>query len=131
MNPHAPLAALATAAEYPPATLSLIAEATLARYHAGEPLDDTALGHVASAVEVLIEAGISAARLPQLVQRYQRADGARWRDSFWAHALRTASAREHQAPSRRATPPARDARVAARRLRARPPPDLAGKETNP
>jgi hypothetical protein len=98
MTARARLAALAAAAEYPPATLTLIAEATLPRYRAGEPLDHTALGHVASAVEVLTEAGIGAAALPQLVQRHQRAAGARWRDSFWAHALRTASARVQPDP---------------------------------
>jgi hypothetical protein len=54
--------------------------------------------HVTSAVEVLAEAGVSAAALPQLVHRHQRADAARWRDSFWAHALHTASARAQPEP---------------------------------
>jgi hypothetical protein len=98
VTPRARLAALAAAGDYPPATLTLIAEATLPRYRAGEPLDHTALGHVASAVVVVTEAGISAAALPQLVQRHQRAAGVRWRDGFWALALHLASARAQPEP---------------------------------
>jgi hypothetical protein len=112
MTARARLAALAASAGYPRATLALIAEVTLPRYHAGEPLDDTALQHVASAVGVLTEAGINATALQQLVQRHQRADAARWRDSFWAHALHTASARAQPDPLTPREPSAtRDART--------------------
>jgi hypothetical protein len=99
MTPRARLAAAATAAGYPAATLTLIAEAALPRYHAGEQLDDSALQHVASAAELLAEAGISAAALPQLVEQHQRADADGWRERFWSHPLHSANAHPQPDPA--------------------------------
>jgi hypothetical protein len=93
MSPRARLAALAAAAGYPTATLDLIVEATLPRHPAGERLRDAQLEQVTSAVEVLAQAGRSAASIEVLTAEYRRADGERWRERFWERAVRTAAVR--------------------------------------
>jgi hypothetical protein len=88
------LAALAAAAGYGPATLLLIAEATLPRQQPGERLDDAGLAQVTSAVEVLAQCGHSAEAISELVGSYrQRHRDGRWREHFWHAQLRIAALR--------------------------------------
>jgi hypothetical protein len=95
MSPaRARLAALATAAGYGPDTLLLIADAALPAYGAGDRLDETLIGHVATAVEVLAQCGYPAAVLPDLFDSYRgRYHGRRWRERFWRAQLRIAALR--------------------------------------
>jgi hypothetical protein len=87
------LAAQAAAAGYPTGLLTTVAEATLPRYQAGEPLDDAQIEQITGAVETLAQAGHSAEQLPELVAHYQRRHGDAWRERFWAQTLRTANVR--------------------------------------
>lgn len=87
------LAAQAAAAGYPPSVLALIAHAALADYQPGDELADAQIAQITDAVEVLAQAGYRADRLPDQLAAYQRRHGSRWRDPFWARALRTASVR--------------------------------------
>ena len=87
------LAAQAAAAGYPADLLALIAHATLPRHRPGERLEDAHVEQVTDAVEVLAQAGYSAANLRALLADYQRRHGGGWRERFWARALRIASVR--------------------------------------
>ena len=87
------LAAQAAAAGYPADLLALIAHATLPRHRPGERLEDAHVEQVTDAVEVLAQAGYSAAHLRALLAHYQRRQGGGWRERFWARALRIASVR--------------------------------------
>jgi hypothetical protein len=92
-NARGRLAAQAAAAGYPPDLLALIANATLPGYQPGQRLDDQQIEQVTAAVEVLAQAGYTAAGLPGQLAGYQRRDGDDWRQRFWALALRIASVR--------------------------------------
>jgi hypothetical protein len=87
------LARAARRAGYRADTLTLIAEATLPRHVAGERLDDHGLAHVASAIEILIEAGHSAERLAALSAACRKHHGEGWREEFWRATLAAAAAR--------------------------------------
>jgi hypothetical protein len=88
------LAALATAAGYGTDALSMIADAALPRHIAGERLGETAIAHVASAVEVLAQCGYSADALTHIIAHYRDRYGERrWREFFWQRQLRTAALR--------------------------------------
>ena len=87
------LAAQAAAAGYPADLLALIAHATLPRHRPGERLEDAHVEQVTDAVEVLAQAGYSAANLRALLADYQRRHGGGWRERFWARALRIATVR--------------------------------------
>jgi hypothetical protein len=87
------LAAQAAAAGYPPDLLALIANATMPRYQPGQQLDDTQIDQITTAVEVLAQAGYTAAALPGQLADYQRHHGTEWRGRFWTRALRTAAVR--------------------------------------
>lgn len=88
------LAALAAAAGYGPDTLLVIADAALPRHVPGERLDDTLVGHIASAVEVLAQCGYHADELAELIDRYRlRYRDGRWRERFWHNQLRAATLR--------------------------------------
>jgi hypothetical protein len=87
------LAAQAAAAGYPAALVTTVAEATLPRHRAGEPLDDAQIEQITSAVETLAQAGRTAEQLPELVAHYRRHHGEDWRQRFWAQSLRTANFR--------------------------------------
>lgn len=87
------LAAQAAAAGYPQDLLALIAHATLPRHRPGERLEDAHVEQVTDAVEVLAQAGYSAANLRGLLADYQRRHAGGWRERFWARALRIASVR--------------------------------------
>jgi hypothetical protein len=93
------LAALAAAAGYHTDVLATIAQATLPAYQPGEHLSDPQIKQVATAVEVLAQAGAQAATLPGIVAHYQRRYGPDWRDWFWGQQLRTANLR-YQHPER-------------------------------
>ena len=116
------LAAQAAAAGYPPDLLALIAHATLPRHRPGERLEDAHVEQVTDAVEVLAQAGYSAANLRALLADDQRRHGSGWRERFWARALRTASVRNRHphiyAPSRCEADPDR---LAAEPHPAKPP----------
>jgi hypothetical protein len=91
---RARLAALATAAGYGPDALALIADAALPEHRLGERLDETSVAHVASAVEVLAQAGHPAAVLGDIVAHYRDRYGELcWREQFWQRQLRTAALR--------------------------------------
>jgi hypothetical protein len=87
------LAAQAAAAGYPPDLLALIAHATLPRYQPGDQLGDAHVEQVTDAVEVLAQAGYTAAALPEHLADYRQRFGVEWRERFWARALRIASLR--------------------------------------
>ena len=91
------LAAPAAAARYPADLLALIAHATLPHHRPGERLEDAQVEQVTDAVEVLAQAGYSAAHLRALLAHYQRREGGGWREQFWARALRIAGVR-HRHP---------------------------------
>jgi len=91
------LAAQAAAAGYRADLLALIAHATLPHHRPGERLEDAHVEQVTDAVEVLAQAGYSAANLRDLLAHYQRREGGGWRERFWARALRIASIR-HRSP---------------------------------
>lgn len=93
MSARQRLCQLAAAAGYPTDVLGLIAQATLPRYEAGERLDDQQVQEVAEAVCALAQAGHRADTLPAIAAHYQRRFGARWREFFWASALRLADTR--------------------------------------
>jgi hypothetical protein len=93
------LAALAAAAGYESDVLTLIAQATLPTYQPGQRLADRQVRQVATAVEVLAQAGAQGHALPGIVAHYQRRYGPDWRDWFWRQQLRTANLR-HQHPER-------------------------------
>ena len=91
------LVALAAAAGYGPDTLSLIADAALPAHPPGERLDDTNLAHLASAVEVLAQAGYPAHALAEVVASYRARYGeSGWRGPFWSRQLRAAALRYRQ-----------------------------------
>jgi hypothetical protein len=92
---RARLAALKTQAGYSRALLLEIANAALPAYRPGETLDDIQLERLASAVEVLQEAGYDDATARQLIARHRDhdPDGA-WRTGFWGEALHAASQRD-------------------------------------
>lgn len=93
-SPRARLNALAAAAGYGPETLTLIADAALPAHHSGHRLDDTRIGHVATAVEVLAQCGYSAEDLPEIIDSYRlRYRDGRWREHFWRNQLRAATLR--------------------------------------
>jgi hypothetical protein len=87
------LAAQAAAAGYPADLLALIAHATLPRYRPDERLEDAQVEQVTDAVEVLTQAGYSAANLRAVLADYQRHGGGGWRERFWARALQIANVR--------------------------------------
>ena len=87
------LAAQAAAAGYPPDLLALIAHATLPRYQPGDQLGDAHVEQVTDAVEVLAQAGYTAAALPHQLADYQQRHGGDWRRRFWTRALRIAAIR--------------------------------------
>lgn len=87
------LAAQAAAAGYRADLLALIAHATLPGHRPGERLEDAHIEQVTDAVEVLAQAGYSAANLRALLADYQRRHGGGWRERFWARALWIASVR--------------------------------------
>jgi hypothetical protein len=89
---RARLAALATAAGYGPETLQLIADATLPSH--GPRLPAAEIAHVATAVEVLAQAGLPADGLPDVIASYRARYGeACWREQFWRRQLRIAALR--------------------------------------
>jgi len=91
---HARLAALAAAAGYGPDTLGVIADAALPSHRPGERLDDQRVAHIATAIEVLAQAGHPAAALPDLITHYRDRYGEPcWREHFWHAQLRIAAAR--------------------------------------
>jgi hypothetical protein len=92
---RARLAALAAAAGYGADALGLIADAALpTRPARGERLGDTDIANIATAVQVLAQAGHPANALPALVAHYRDRYGERcWREQFWQRQLRTASLR--------------------------------------
>jgi PD-(D/E)XK nuclease superfamily len=90
------LAAQAAAAGYPTGLLTAVAEATLPRHQAGEPLDDDQIEQITSAVETLAQAGHTAEQVAELVAHYQRRHGDAWRERFWAQTMRTANLRYAQ-----------------------------------
>jgi hypothetical protein len=105
---RARLAALAAAAGYGPDALALIADAALPGHRPGERLDETAVAHVASAVEVLTQAG-HAAVLGDIVAHYRdRYSQLCWREPFWQRQLRTAALRYRQRGDRRDRAPRAD-----------------------
>jgi hypothetical protein len=81
------LAALAAAAGYPADLLCQIAVATLPAYTPGDTLGDAGVDHVASAVELLAEAGHDAHRARELIARHQLHGATRWRDALWREVL--------------------------------------------
>jgi hypothetical protein len=88
------LAAQAAAADYPPAALTLIAEAALPGYQPGDKLDGAAIDQVRTAVEILAQAGHPADALPGIIAHYRDRYGERcWREQFWQRQLRTARLR--------------------------------------
>ena len=87
------LAAQAAAAGYPPDLLALIAQATLPAYQLGDQLQDAEIVQIVEAVEVLAQAGYTAAALPEQLADYQQRHGTQWRERFWTRALRTAAVR--------------------------------------
>jgi hypothetical protein len=88
------LTALAAAAGYPDSALALVAEATLPRHTAGEPLGDRECAQLADAIEALAQAGRTADTLGALIADHQRRHGPEWRERFWARTLETASLRQ-------------------------------------
>lgn len=91
---RARLRALAAAAGYERETLELIVDAALPKYIPGERLDDTLIGHVATAVEVLAQCGYTADELAEIVVSYRlRFRDGRWRERFWHNQLRAATLR--------------------------------------
>jgi hypothetical protein len=93
------LTALAAAAGYHTDLLATIAQATFPGYQTGDRLTDPQISQIATAVEILAQAGAQADTLPGIVAHYQRRYGPDWRDWFWRQQLRTASLR-HQHPER-------------------------------
>jgi hypothetical protein len=87
------LAAQAAAAGYPPDLLALIAHATLPHYRPGDQLEDAHVEQVTDAVEMLAQAGYTAAALPQQLADYQQRHAGDWRQRFWTRALRIAAIR--------------------------------------
>jgi hypothetical protein len=87
------LVAQAAAAGYPRDLLALIANAALPAYQPGHQLEDAQIDLVTDAVEVLAQAGYSAADLPGQLADYQRRHSNDWRQRFWARALRIANVR--------------------------------------
>jgi PD-(D/E)XK nuclease superfamily len=87
------LAALAAAAAYPDSAVTLLAEATLPRHTAGEPLSESECAQLADAIEVLAQAGRTSDTLALLIADYRQRRGEDWRERFWARTLRTASLR--------------------------------------
>ena len=87
------LAAQAAAAGYPPDLLALIAHAALPDYQPGAQLEDAHVAQVTDAVEVLAQAGYTAAALPQQLADYQHRHAGDWRQRFWTRALRIAAIR--------------------------------------
>jgi hypothetical protein len=91
---RARLRALADAAGYGPDALALIADAALPIHTAGERPCDRDVAYVATAVEVLAQAGHPAAVLTALVAHYRARYGEPgWRAQFWQRQLRTACLR--------------------------------------
>jgi hypothetical protein len=91
---RARLAALAAAAGYGPDALALIADAALPSHRPGERLNDAAVAHIATAVEVLAQCGHRASVLPDIVAHYRGRYGELgWRAQFWQRQLRTATLR--------------------------------------
>ena len=91
---RAGLAAVAAAAGYGPETLTVIADAALPLHRPGARLDETQLGHIATAVEVLAQCGYAAGDLPELIADYRDRYGELcWRTPFWRNQLRAATLR--------------------------------------
>ena len=87
------LAARAAAAGYPADLLTEIAHATIPAYTPGDTLSDARVEQVASAVEVLAEAGHDAHRARELIARHQQSGAERWREALWREALHAADQR--------------------------------------
>jgi hypothetical protein len=87
------LAALAAAAEYLGSAITLLAEGTLPRHTAGEPLGESECAQLADAIEVLAQAGRTGDTLAAVIGDYRQRHRADWRERFWARTLRTASLR--------------------------------------
>ena len=85
------LATLAADARYPGSLLAAIAQATLPAHTAGK-LTAEQLGQVANAVELLAEARLTADQVTALIAGCRRRSQGRWRERFWAIALKAASA---------------------------------------
>ena len=88
------LATLAADARYPGWLLAAIAQATLPAHTAGK-LTAEQLGQVANAVELLAEARLTADQVTALIAGRRRRSQGRWRERFWAIALKAASANAH------------------------------------
>jgi hypothetical protein len=86
------LATVAADAGYPGPVLQAIAEATLPRYTGGNQLGEQQLSQIADAVELLTEAGLSAAQVGALIAGCRKRAAERWRERFWALALQAAHA---------------------------------------
>ena len=95
MSPaRARLSALAAAAGYGRETLELIVDAALPAHTPGARLNDTLIGHVTSAVEVLAQCGYTADELELIIDSYRlRYRDGRWRERFWRNQLRAATLR--------------------------------------
>jgi hypothetical protein len=91
------LAAQAAAVGYRPDLLALIAHATLPHYRPGDQLENAHVEQVTDAVEVLAQAGYTAAALPQHLADYQQHHPGDWRQRFWTRALRIAAIRYRHA----------------------------------
>ncbi|RKQ90844.1 hypothetical protein C8N24_0659 [Solirubrobacter pauli] len=98
MSPaRARLRALAAAAGYDRETLELIVDAALPAHLPGKRLNDTLIGHVATAVEVLAQCGYTADELELITESYRlRYRDGRWRDRFWHNQLCAATLRFNQ-----------------------------------
>jgi hypothetical protein len=86
------LATAAGGAGYPGTLLQSIAQATLPKYRPGQQLAEQQLGQVADAVELLDEAGLSAAQVAALIAGCRQRAAERWREHFWTLALQAARA---------------------------------------
>jgi hypothetical protein len=111
--------ALAATAGYPDSALALLAEATLPRHTAGEPLDESERAQLADAIEVLAKAGRTADTLAALIAEYQHRHGPEWGERFWAHTLKTASLRQAH-PEHDGLPPCETDPATLAEHRARP-----------
>ena len=94
------LATAAANAGYPASVLPAVAQATLPTYTAGQQLADRQLGHVADAVELLAEAGLSAEQVGALIAACRQRAPHGWRETFWAFAVRAVRAQAHRPHTR-------------------------------
>jgi hypothetical protein len=93
------LTTVAADAGYPGALLAEIAVATLPAYTSGEQLAEQQLGHVADAVELLAEAGLSAEQTSELLGACRERSPERWRERFWTVAVRAVRASARHVPA--------------------------------